>query len=170
MHRFALNQTSSIEGYPSTAFVLAIVAGALIIAGGIVAITGAYFGSPFGMAGPPRNFRGPPIPHRNVSDVMIPPRNISDQAIPTRSFGHMSFRPFIFGGLAIASLVSGVIVLISALMLRRKPKENTTWGILILVFSIVSFFGLGGFLIGAILGIVSGALILGWNPKMASGS
>ncbi|TLM98515.1 hypothetical protein FDZ71_17020 [bacterium] len=66
-------------------------------------------------------------------------------------------------------VVSGILVLISAIMLKIRPGEATrglrvccrAWGTMILVFSIVSFFGgsLGGF-IGAILGTVGGALAL----------
>jgi hypothetical protein len=37
--------------------------------------------------------------------------------------------------------------------------------VLILVFSILSFIGLGGFVVGAILGIVGGVLALRWKPS-----
>ena len=74
-------------------------------------------------------------------------------AWPTIAFGMMSFFGFI----------SGIIVLISAFMLKSKPAESTTWGILIIVFSIFSFFGMGGFVIGAILGIIGGAFALSYN-------
>jgi MFS family permease len=69
----------------------------------------------------------------------------------------------------IIGVVSGILVLISAIMLKIRPGEGERglrvccrwWGSLILVFSIVSLFGgtLGGF-IGAILGIVGAALAL----------
>ena len=75
------------------------------------------------------------------------------------------------GGIGIIlGVVSGIIVLISAFMLKIRPGEGTRglracciwWGSIILVFSIVSLFGgsVGGFLVGAILGIVGGALAL----------
>jgi len=64
---------------------------------------------------------------------------------------------------------SGIVVLISAIMLKIRPGERARglrvccrwWGSLILVFSIVSLSGgtVGGF-IGAILGIVGAALAL----------
>jgi hypothetical protein len=73
-------------------------------------------------------------------------------------------------GTWILGLISGIIVLISAIMLRIRPGEATRgartcftmWGTLVLIFSVVSFFGgsMGGFLIGAGLGIVGGALAL----------
>jgi hypothetical protein len=69
-------------------------------------------------------------------------------------------------GTWILGLASGLIVLISAIMLNSRPAQATTWGTLILVFSILSVFGgfMGGFLIGAVLGIVGGALALS-TPK-----
>jgi hypothetical protein len=77
----------------------------------------------------------------------------------------MGFRaPFIMiGSMVFFGLISGIIVLISALMIRSKPAESTTWGILAIVFSIFSFFGMGGFVIGAILGIIGGAFALSWQ-------
>ena len=74
------------------------------------------------------------------------------------------------GGIGmILGVVLGIVVLISAIMLKIRPGEGTRglrvccmmWGTAILVFSIVSLFGgsIGGY-IGAILGIVGGALAL----------
>jgi hypothetical protein len=75
----------------------------------------------------------------------------------------------------ILELISGIIVLISAIMLKIRPGEATEgirkccilWGTMILIFSIVSLFGgsMGGFLIGAIFGIVGGSLALLSRPK-----
>ncbi|HZD12546.1 MAG TPA: DUF6114 domain-containing protein [Candidatus Binatus sp.] len=61
-------------------------------------------------------------------------------------------------------LACGVIVTLSAVLVRLIPKQRQTWGILVLVFSILSFFGFGGFIAGAILGIVGGIMILRWKP------
>ncbi len=83
-------------------------------------------------------------------------------------------------GIWILGLVSGIIVLISAIMLNIRPGEATHglracciwWGSIILVFSIVSLFGgsMGGFLVGAILGIVGGALALSTGLKVNANS
>jgi hypothetical protein len=69
----------------------------------------------------------------------------------------------------IIGVVSGVLVLISAIMLKIRPGEGERglrvccmwWGSLILVFSIVSLFAgsVVGF-IGSMLGIVGAALAL----------
>ena len=79
----------------------------------------------------------------------------------------------VMAGLWILGFVSGMIVLISAIMLKVRPGEATQglracciwWGSIILVFSIVSFAGMGGFFVGAILGIVGAALALSWRPR-----
>src|SRR5262245_45073178 len=68
------------------------------------------------------------------------------------------------GALAAFGLACGAIVTISAILMRLKPSQRQTWGILALVFSILSFFGLGGFIVGAVLGIVGAIMTLRWRP------
>jgi len=51
----------------------------------------------------------------------------------------------------------------SAVLLRLKPNQRQTWGILVLVFSILGFFGFGGFIVGSVLGIVGGIMTLRWK-------
>ncbi|MBI3023256.1 MAG: hypothetical protein HYY68_05950 [Thaumarchaeota archaeon] len=63
-------------------------------------------------------------------------------------------------GLFATSIVTGSIVLVGAIMLARRPDEGYTWGLVIVIFSSVSILGMGGFLAGAVLGIVGGALAL----------
>lgn len=68
-----------------------------------------------------------------------------------------------YGFLASISLVAvicGVIVLMGAIMLRVQPHQHTSWAIVIIVFSAISFVGMGGYFIGALLGIVGGAFTL----------
>lgn len=72
-------------------------------------------------------------------------------------------------GLALAfsvtSLVAGIIVIIGAIMINARPEEHMTWGIITLVFSIVSLVGMGGFFMGALLGVAGGALALSFRPR-----
>lgn len=63
-------------------------------------------------------------------------------------------------GFFILSIISGAIVLACGLLLNRNSEKRTLFGITIIVFSAISILGMGGFLIGAILGIVGGALVL----------
>lgn len=66
--------------------------------------------------------------------------------------------------LAILALFFGIIILYFALQLKRSPQQSRTYGILILVFSIISFIGGGGFYIGAILALIGGILAIIWTP------
>lgn len=84
-------------------------------------------------------------------------------------YGHMmgglGFPYGIVSGLMLVSLVSGVLVIVGAAMISIHPSQSSMWGIVVLVFSIISFVGMGGFVIGAVLGIVGGVLALTWRPK-----
>ena len=68
-------------------------------------------------------------------------------------------------GLTVVSLVCGILVLVGALMMNTRPQEQVSWGILVLIFSLASFVGMGGYFIGAILGIAGGALALSYRPR-----
>jgi hypothetical protein len=59
--------------------------------------------------------------------------------------------------LGILLIMFAIIIFIGAYLIYM-PGRETLGGILVLIFSIVSFIGGGGFFIGAILGIVGGAL------------
>ena len=124
---------------PTAAFILSLVAGVFIIlGGGMMSLFGYGF---MGMMG----------------------RNGSWGGMMGRGFGMMGFA---FGMMGFLGLIFGVIVIISALMLNSKPQEHTTWGTLILIFSVISIFGsaMGGFGIGLILGIIGGILAITWKP------
>ncbi len=60
----------------------------------------------------------------------------------------------------ITALISGIIVIIGAVMLNARPAEHLAWGTIVLVFSLISFTGMGGFFVGALLGIIGGALAI----------
>ena len=103
-----------------------------------------------------------------VSVVILPHLNYTTP-LPHGYTGSISgFVSGIVGALASFGLLCGAIVLISAIALRLMPRHRQTWGVLILVFSILSFFGFGGAFAGAVLGIVGGILILRWKPPTTS--
>lgn len=77
-------------------------------------------------------------------------------------FGYWSYFTIAVG------LVSGLVVLLGAIMIYTNPASSTLWGSLVLVFSILSFFGMGGFLFGGILGTVGGLLALFGPENRAS--
>src|SRR5689334_9045588 len=131
-------QKTVIE-YPNVPSILALIGGALIVLVDIFLLT--------------------------VSIVILPHLNYTNFQTPrgyTGSPGNLA-AGFV-GALSIFGLVCGIIVLFSAIMLRFKPSQLQTWGILVLVFSILGFFGFGGFIVGSVLGIVSAIMILRWKP------
>ncbi|MCL4430608.1 MAG: DUF6114 domain-containing protein [Chloroflexi bacterium] len=69
-----------------------------------------------------------------------------------------------FTAVSVVSFVCGVIILMSALVLRIHPQEHVLWGVVIVVFSAVSFVGMGGYFVGAVFGIIGGALALTYKP------
>jgi hypothetical protein len=124
---------------PTAAFVLSLVGGIFILVGGRAV---SMFG-PFGFGGMMWGFRG-----------------------------MMGYRYGMMGGLGfgvfgILGLIFGAIVIISAFMLSSKPHEHSTWGTVIVIFSVLSIFGsaMGGFGVGLILGIIGGILGITWKPS-----
>lgn len=86
--------------------------------------------------------------------------------------GHHNFMGF-YGGsyeylvvFSLVGLVCGVIIVVSAAMLRANPREHVMWGAIIILFSVISFMGMGGFFIGAVLGIIGGAFAVAYRPRM----
>ena len=82
------------------------------------------------------------------------------------SFWHMTFFPqmgwmmgqqfasgIIFG--SIVSIVFGAIVMGGAILMFKKPLQTRQWGVIVLVASVLSFTGMGGFMIGGILVIIT---------------
>lgn len=58
-----------------------------------------------------------------------------------QSFGYGGWF-YVFGAIG---LIAGVGILVGAVMIYSRPSEAPTWGLLVLAFSIQSFFGMGGF-------------------------
>jgi hypothetical protein len=54
----------------------------------------------------------------------------------------------------------GAVCIVGAYAIHRNLQSTTTWGIAILIASIVGLVTVGGFIIGPILGIVAGILAL----------
>ena len=132
------------SAYPKTAALLGLVGGVIIILGGALFIGVASF----------------VIPHLDLSNLTVP-KGMDRASLPGLISGVLT----LMGGFG---LVCGAIVLVSATMLLARVGVRRTWGILILVFSVLSFIGLGGFVLGAILGIAGGVLTLRWKPPTSS--
>lgn len=70
-------------------------------------------------------------------------------------FGLLGFLNY----MSLIGVITGLVVIYGAFMVRNA-KERKTWGALILIFSLISLLSMGGFLIGAILGIIGGIFAL----------
>jgi len=65
----------------------------------------------------------------------------------------------VYGGMGVFGIVCAILIIVGALLAYYKGMR-VAGGIIIIIFSFLSIFSLGGFVIGMILGIVGGALIL----------
>jgi len=71
---------------------------------------------------------------------------------------------FFLGFFAILSLIFGIVAILGSVMLYAAPQQHVAWGVIVLVFSVLSIVGFGGFIAGMVLGIVGGALGMAWSP------
>jgi hypothetical protein len=131
---------------PTAAFLLSLVGGIFILLGGGVM---SMFG-PFGFGSMMGGYRGMMGGYYS-------------------GYGYGMMGGFGFGMFGILGLIFGIIVIISAFMLNSKPQEHSTWGVLIVIFSVLSIFGgtMGGFGVGLILGLIGGILGITWKPPQA---
>ena len=131
--------------YPRTASIVALVGGTIITLSGVMLVAAASF----------------ILPNLDYTQFNINvPQGLAASSIPHLVSGFV-------GLMGAFALVSGAVVLVSSVMLLAGSGSPRTWGVLILVFSILSLFGMGGFVVGAVLGAVSGALLLRWKPQTA---
>jgi hypothetical protein len=129
---------------PVTAFILSFIGGLIILVGSVVSSLWYLAGSPYGwFGGMWGGMMG--MWHGSMGSFGLP-------------YGYMV-------AFSLIGVVSGIIVTICAVMLNTRPEEHTAWGAIILVFSIISFLSMGGFFIGAILGLAGGAFALSWRPR-----
>jgi len=131
--------TKTIAEYPKIPSILALLGASLIILADVLLLAVSIV----------------ILPHLNYPNV-TPPKGYTG-SIPDLVSGFV-------GALAAFGLACGAIVLFASIALRLVPRHRQTWGVLILVFSILSFFGFGGFVIGALLGIIGAILTLQWKP------
>jgi len=63
----------------------------------------------------------------------------------------------LFGGIGLWSIITAIIVIISAYNLHSDPWEHTKWCVIILVFSVIG--------LGTILGLIGGILAIVYKPE-----
>jgi hypothetical protein len=77
---------------------------------------------------------------------------------------------FMIGGIGgifgVLGIVWGILIIYFATRLNSDPAGHSTSGALIIVFSLLSWFGgLGGFFIGFLLALIGGILAITWSPR-----
>ena len=70
------------------------------------------------------------------------------------------FFGWVVGTMAAVSLATGAVAIAGGYAIYHSPESSTAWGVGILVASIIGLFGMGGFVIGPILGIIGGIMAL----------
>ena len=70
------------------------------------------------------------------------------------------------------ALIFGILIIIGAVKIISGDLQRArTWGVIVLIFSILSLFTSSkGFIIGPILGVIGGAFALNWKPSKAPSS
>ena len=129
----------SSQSMRTTAFILSLIGGIVIVAGSAIAAFLSAFGSPYGT-------------YYGMGPGMM----------SGFGFGYASGWMI---GFSVAALVCGILVMIGAIMLNARPTEHIAWGIIVLIFSISSFIGMGGYFIGAVLGIAGGAIAISYRAS-----
>ncbi len=124
---------------PFAAFVLSLIGGLLIFVGSAISVVWFTVGSqPFGIYGSMMGgFHG--------------------------MMGSFGFDNGYLLGFSLLGLVCGALVTAGSFLLSLRPLDHVTWGVVVLVFSVISFAGMGGWFVGAILGIAGGVLALVWR-------
>jgi len=121
-----------LKKYRSAQFILSLTGGIIILIGGIVSLLWLIVGFPISF-GPLNDLR--------------------------HTVGEQEFRMFQIR-YAIAGLSSGIAVTLTSFMLNMRPQESKRWGVMIIVLSVMSILGMGGFIFGMVLGIIGGALAI----------
>jgi hypothetical protein len=71
---------------------------------------------------------------------------------------------------AVILILSGILVLVSAVVMSFRTHQYAAWGTIILVFSVVGLFAGGNFLtgVGSVLGIIGGLLAITYRTASRS--
>jgi hypothetical protein len=135
-----MESVSKTNGMPPSA-ILSVLGGALMLAGGILSLSMLGLWNQAGVPG-------------------------------MMGWGHMmggygmmqgAYASSVIGTMTALSLVTGTVVIAGGYFIYRRPASSKIWGTGIVIASIVGLFGMGGFFIGPLLGIIGGILALVWR-------
>jgi hypothetical protein len=76
---------------------------------------------------------------------------------------------FLIGGLGeifgLAGVIWGILILLFAGLLKSMPDKHSAFGVVLILFSVFSWFGsFGGFVLGFLLSLIGGIMALAWKP------
>lgn len=79
---------------------------------------------------------------------------------------HLYAISFIPGSLVFVGFLFGGLILIAGIFAFIYPQFSTVFGVVTMFLSVLSIMGaLGGFIFGTILGLIAGALCIGWEQQ-----
>ncbi|HET7580036.1 MAG TPA: DUF6114 domain-containing protein [Bacillales bacterium] len=82
---------------------------------------------------------------------------------------HLYAIDFVPGNFAFIGVLFGGLITIIGVMAFIYPPFSTVFGVFTIFLSVLSVMGaLGGFLVGTILGIIAGALCIGWKQEVVT--
>jgi len=87
---------------------------------------------------------------------------------PTYNYPY-AYVPSYYYPFLLSSSVSGVVIVLAAVLMYTRPSLHVAWGVIVLVFSVASaigsvtgYYALFG-IVGLVLGVVGGAIGVGWR-------
>jgi len=67
--------------------------------------------------------------------------------------------------MGLVGILTGLLVIVFGVLMYIRPQQHVIWGALVLVLSLVSILGFGGFFLGLILGLIGGILGIVFKPS-----
>lgn len=65
----------------------------------------------------------------------------------------------------IPGLIVGIMIVYLASLLKQKPENHSTYGVMLLILSFFTFFAFGGFMVGFIATLISGIMAMTWHGE-----
>ncbi len=156
----------SVEDKPTTASILSLIGGIFILIGGISIITLLSIGSTGMMSGMMGGMMGSGMMTSMMGNGMMGEGMMGNGMMGEGMMAAYASYYYLLQSLGIFVMIAGIIVIIGAIMLQSKPQQNTLWGMIILIFSVLSIIGGSGILLsGLLLGAIGGALAISWKPR-----
>ena len=68
----------------------------------------------------------------------------------------------------IVGIIMGLIVIVGGLMMKSKPDKSKTWGAVVIIVAILSWFtAVGGLVVGFLIALAGGVMAVRFKPSTA---